>query len=76
MISSPRAVLARIGKDQGVDATAVAVAWLLAHPAKLAPVMGTNNLSRIAAISDALKVEMDRETWFEILTAAMGAEVP
>ncbi len=71
-----RAVLARIGKDQGVDATAVAVAWLLAHPAKLAPVMGTNNLSRIAAISDALKVEMDRETWFEILTAAMGAEVP
>ena len=71
-----RAVLARIGKNQGVDATAVAVAWLLAHPAKLAPVMGTNNLSRIAAISDALKVEMDRETWFEILTAAMGAEVP
>ncbi|MAX72455.1 MAG: oxidoreductase [Nioella sp.] len=71
-----RAVLARIGKNQGVDATAVAAAWLLAHPAKLAPVMGTNNLSRIAAISDALKVEMDRETWFEILTAAMGAEVP
>lgn len=71
-----RAALTRVGKDQGVDATAVAVAWLLAHPAKLAPVMGTNNLSRIAAISDALKVEMDRETWFEILTAAMGAEVP
>jgi predicted oxidoreductase len=71
-----RAVLDRIAAEQGVDATAVAVAWLLAHPAKLAPVMGTNNLDRIRAISDAARVEMDRETWFEILTAAWGREVP
>ncbi|WP_127559454.1 aldo/keto reductase [Nioella ostreopsis] len=71
-----RAVLDRIAAEQGVDATAVAVAWLLAHPAKLAPVMGTNNLDRIRAISDAARVEMDRETWFEILTAAWGQEVP
>ena len=71
-----RAVLDRIAAEQGVDATAVAVAWLLAHPAKLAPVLGTNNLDRIRAISDAARVEMDRETWFEILTAAWGQEVP
>lgn len=71
-----RAVLDRVAAEQGVDATAVAVAWLLAHPAKLAPVMGTNNLSRIRTISDAEKVEIDRQTWFEILTAAMGHEVP
>jgi predicted oxidoreductase len=71
-----RAVLDRVAAEQGVDATAVAVAWLLAHPAKLAPVMGTNNLSRIRTISDADKVEIDRQTWFEILTAAMGHEVP
>ena len=71
-----RAVLDRIAADQGVDATAVAVAWLLAHPAKLAPVLGTNNVSRIRAISDAEKVLMDRQTWFEILTAAWGQEVP
>lgn len=71
-----RAVLDRIAAEQGVDATAVAVAWLLAHPAKLAPVLGTNNLDRIRAISDAARVEMDRETWFEILTAAWGSEVP
>ena len=71
-----RAVLDRIAAEQGVDATAVAVAWLLAHPAKLAPVMGTNNLGRIRAISDAVGVGMDRETWFEILTAAWGQEVP
>ncbi|MGG2474857.1 aldo/keto reductase, partial [Rhizobium sp. BR5] len=34
----------RIGKEQDVDATAVAIAWLLRHPAKIVPVLGTNNL--------------------------------
>ncbi|WP_313592269.1 aldo/keto reductase [Agrobacterium cavarae] len=68
--------LERIGKENNVDAAAVAVAWLLAHPAKILPVMGTNNLARIAAISDAEKVEMDRQTWFELYTLANGREVP
>ena len=68
--------LKAIGEVNGVDETAVAVAWLLAHPAKIMPVMGTNALSRIAKISDALKVQMDRETWFELYTIALGNEVP
>lgn len=69
-------VLERIGTEQGVDATAVAVAWLLAHPAAILPVLGTNNLSRIATIADAAKVTIDRQTWFELYTAAIGKQVP
>ncbi|WP_439143053.1 aldo/keto reductase [Planktotalea sp.] len=65
-----------IGETHGVDETAVAVAWLLAHPARVMPVMGTNSLDRIGKISDALKVKMDRETWFELYTIALGNEVP
>lgn len=64
-----------IGKAAESDWTAVAVAWLLHHPAKIIPVLGTNTLSRIAAISDALRVPMDRQTWFELLTLAQGHEV-
>lgn len=71
-----RAVLDRVAGHQGVEASAVAVAWLLAHPAGLIPVMGTNNLERIRALSEAARVEIDRQTWFEILTAAMGRDVP
>lgn len=69
------AALKRIGSEQGVDETAVAVAWLLRHPAAIMPVMGTNALERIAKIGDALKVEMDRQTWFELYTLAIGREV-
>ena len=68
-------VLARIGAAQGVSADAVAVAWLLRHPAQVMPVMGTNSLARIAALGDALKVDLDRQSWFEIYTAALGREV-
>ena len=73
--SDVTATLDRIGQAQGVDRAAVAVAWLLAHPSGIMPVMGTNTLSRIASFSDAFKVEMDRQTWFELYQAANGYEV-
>jgi predicted oxidoreductase len=70
-----RTRLTEIGSGQGTDWTAVAVAWLLRHPARILPVLGTNSLERIAAISDALKVVIDRQTWFELYTLALGHEV-
>ena len=65
-----------VAMRNGTDRAAVAVAWLLAHPAKILPVMGTNTLARIKTFSEAFKVEMDRETWYELYTAALGHEVP
>ncbi|NNE80559.1 MAG: aldo/keto reductase [Silicimonas sp.] len=70
-----RNLMARISAETGTDAAAVAVAWLLAHPAKIMPVMGTNTISRIKTLSDALRIDMDRQTWFELYTAALGREV-
>jgi predicted oxidoreductase len=68
--------MAKIAAEQGVDTAAVAIAWLLRHPAKILPVLGTNNLQRIAAISQANQVTMDRQMWFELYTLAKGHEVP
>ena len=64
-----------VAADNDVDRSAVAVAWLLAHPAKIMPVMGTNNLIRIKRFSDALKVNMSRQTWFKLYEATLGHEV-
>ena len=71
-----REFMTEIAKAHNVDISAVAVAWLLAHPANIMPVMGTNNLERIGRISDALKVEMSRQDWFALYEKANGAEVP
>ena len=68
-------LLRTIAAENGVDAAAVAVAWLLAHPARILPVLGTGNLDRIRAISDAFKVKIDRQIWFGLYEAALGQEV-
>ena len=68
--------LRRIAAAHDVDSAAVAIAWLLAHPSGILPILGTNRISRIQAFSDAFRVGMDRETWFELYTAALGYEVP
>jgi predicted oxidoreductase len=68
--------LAGIAARQDADVAALAVAWLMAHPARIMPVMGTNNLERIGKLGEAMQLTIDRETWFEIYTAAIGEEVP
>ncbi len=65
-----------IAAEFGVDRAAVAVAFLLAHPANILPVLGTNNLDRIKRASDAVKVKLDRESWYRLYEAALGHEVP
>jgi predicted oxidoreductase len=67
--------LSKVASENNVDETAVAIAWLLAHPSRILPVLGTNSLERIKGMSDALDVKMDRQTWYEIYTAALGREV-
>ncbi|MFO7804796.1 MAG: aldo/keto reductase [Paracoccaceae bacterium] len=70
-----RRTLTEIAKEHDTDPAAVAVAWLLAHPARIMPVMGTNTIERIKSLSDALKVPMDRVTWYRLYTAALGRAV-
>jgi len=70
------AVMDEVANANSVDRAAVATAWLLAHPANIMPVMGTNNINRIKDFSSALNVKMDRPTWFKLYEAALGHEVP
>lgn len=70
-----QAALEKEAAAQGVAPASVAVAWLLAHPAGILPVMGTNDISRIRRFSEAPRVEMDRECWFRLYAAALGREV-
>lgn len=71
-----QARLQELAAEQGVEPSAMAIAWLLRHPAQILPVMGTNNLDRIRSLSEATKVTLDRQTWFELYTLAIGKEVP
>ena len=59
----------------GVDDWLIALAWLLRHPAGIAPVIGTTTPERIHASVAALDVEYTREDWYRLLEARSGFAV-
>jgi aryl-alcohol dehydrogenase-like predicted oxidoreductase len=65
-----------VAEAQGVSRTSVALAWILAHPAGIIPIIGTQRISRIRESVEALRVTLDRTTWNAILVAAMGEALP
>lgn len=62
------------GQSDRVDVAAFA--WLLAHPAHISPIVGTNNPARISGMCAALETQISRQAWFDVWTAAAGQEVP
>lgn len=70
------ATLRLMAEEKGIEPGTLAVAWLLAHPARILPVIGTNTISRIRSLSEAVDVRLDRQDWFALYTAALGHEVP
>ena len=61
--------------EKGVTNSAIAIAWLLRHPAKMQPIIGTTNASRVHDIAQASSVEMTRKEWYELYLAA-GNKLP
>lgn len=70
-----REILTVIGKDLGATPEQTAIAWILMHPSKPAPALGTNNLQRLRSLAEAEKVPLTREHWFRIWSASAGREV-
>ncbi|WP_310550984.1 aldo/keto reductase [Paenibacillus glufosinatiresistens] len=64
------AAIDRIAARYNVSATTIAIAWLLRHPAKMQPVIGTMNLERLIDCCRAADVHLSREEWYEIYRAA------
>jgi predicted oxidoreductase len=64
-----------IAKDKGVTNTAIAIAWLLRHPAHMQPILGTTNLDRVKASCQASGITLTREEWYAIYLAA-GNKLP
>lgn len=60
----------RMAEEKSVSPEAVAIAWLLRHPARMQPVVGTMNPVRLKGIAKALEISLTREEWYEIYRSA------
>ena len=64
-----------IAKDKGVTNTAIAIAWLLRHPAHMQPILGTTSPQRVKDSCQASGITLTREEWYQIYLAA-GNKLP
>lgn len=58
-----------------VTNNAIAIAWILRHPAKIQTIVGSTNKQRIRDISQASDVVLTREEWYSLYMAA-GKQLP
>ena len=67
--------LQELSEKYGVSKSALAVAWILRHPAKIQTIVGTTNRERLADICTAGDIQLSREDWYQIYLAA-GNQLP
>lgn len=61
---------------RGVTRSAVALAWLLRHPAGIQPIVGSTNPERIRDAVRSVEIDLSREEWYRLLVAARGVPLP
>ena len=71
------AVLQNITNDlDNISLDQVILQWLLMHPSRIIPVLGTGKIDRVQSAVKAMQVKLTLEQWFEIYIAAAGQELP
>lgn len=66
----------QVAKEVGTTPAVVALAWLLKHPARIVPIVGSMDLNRIAELTRADVTGLTREQWYRLLIAARGEPMP
>ena len=69
-------VLDELAHAHGATRTTVALAWLLRHPSRIIPIVGSTTPARIHEAVRALEINLSREEWYRLLIAARGEPLP
>jgi predicted oxidoreductase len=68
--------LQAVATAHGTTAPVVALAWLLQHPSRIQPIVGSTNPQRIREATQACSLALSREEWYRLLIAARGEPLP
>ncbi|MFC3095179.1 aldo/keto reductase [Alteromonas sediminis] len=66
----------QLAEEYRCSKEAIVIAWLLRHPAQIAPVLGTTNPARLTACMQAADIWLTREHWYQLLITALGKPLP
>jgi len=72
-----QALAAELGpKYGGATTDQLALAWIMAHPSRPLPIIGTNRVERIESAARASGIRLSREDWYALWSAAQGRRIP
>jgi predicted oxidoreductase len=69
-------VITPLMEKYDASADQLLLAWILKHPAKVYPVVGTATKSRLKDALRATEIKLELQDWFMLLEASQGQEVP
>lgn len=70
------AALDAVADRFGVSRAAATYSWIMAHPARAIPIVGTQRVSRVAELADAYRITWTRQDWYDVLVASRGERLP
>jgi predicted oxidoreductase len=65
-----------IARREDTSRVAVALAWIMAHPSRPIPILGTQQVDRLSEARRALEVRLTRDDWYAVLTASRQMGLP
>jgi predicted oxidoreductase len=68
--------LDHLAERHGCDRVAIVLAFLLAHPAGIIPIIGTQQPARMQACTRAVSITLSRQEWYEIVQTSLGRPLP
>ena len=68
-------VLGELSEQYGVPKTAIAIAWILRHPAKMQAIAGTMNPAHLKDICEASRIDLSHNDWYRLYLAS-GKKLP
>jgi predicted oxidoreductase len=75
-IRNTAVLIAQMAQEKNSSLEAIVLAWLLRHPARIQPIIGTTNRDRLLASCLADQITLTREEWYRLFVAARGAPMP
>ncbi|MDR4945218.1 aldo/keto reductase [Neobacillus cucumis] len=66
----------KFAEEKQVSKEAIVLAWLMKHPASIQPIIGTTNLDRLQACTEAVNVTLSRDEWYSLYVSSRGVSLP
>lgn len=62
--------LQELADEYNVNKNAIAIAWILKHPANIVPIVGTTSIEHLKQICEAQNINISKKQWYDLYLAA------